>query len=178
MTGTNGHSHAKKSVNHNGRRYRRRARSGGALPVELDAAELGRLRVAAHHVILAINVAGVAVLFALMVGNLAQLFRDYRQSRTGLETQGANVVGMFVGLAVLPLLVVVFYFSIQFINSGIDSWFSTDVEEGLDDALALSQAALGIADARSPAQRPFSVADRLRDVQSATTDFRAEHVAT
>jgi nitrogen fixation/metabolism regulation signal transduction histidine kinase len=48
---------------------------------------------------------------------------------------------MFVGLAVLPLIVV-FYFSIQFINRGIDSWFNVQVEEGLDNALTLSRAAI------------------------------------
>ena len=51
------------------------------------------------------------------------------------------MVGMFVGLAVLPLIVV-FYFSTQFINRGIDSWFNVEVEDGLDNALTLSRAAL------------------------------------
>jgi hypothetical protein len=50
---------------------------------------------------------------------------------------------MFVGLAVLPLIVV-FYFSIQFINRGIDSWFNVQVEEGLENALTLSRAAIEI----------------------------------
>jgi nitrogen fixation/metabolism regulation signal transduction histidine kinase len=50
---------------------------------------------------------------------------------------------MFVGLAVLPLIVV-FYFSLQFINRGIDSWFNIEVEEGMDSALKLSQAALSM----------------------------------
>ena len=48
---------------------------------------------------------------------------------------------MFVGLAVLPLLLV-FYFSIQFINRGIDTWFDVEVEAGLDNALKLSRAVL------------------------------------
>ena len=91
-----------------------------------------------HIVILLINVVGVIVLFALTVGNLTKLARDYRGNVPGSRLK-ARVVGMFVGLAVLPLLVV-FYFSIQFINSGVDSWFSIEVEEGLDEALALSQA--------------------------------------
>ncbi|SVB67754.1 uncharacterized protein METZ01_LOCUS220608, partial [marine metagenome] len=95
-----------------------------------------------HIIILLINAAGVLVLFALTVGNLAGLLRDYRRQVPGSKLK-ARMVRMFVGLALLPLLVV-FYFSMQFINSGIDSWFSIEVEEGLDEALALSQAALGI----------------------------------
>ncbi len=116
-----------------------------------------------HIVILLINIAGVIVLFALTVGNLARLLRDYRKDVPGSRLK-ARVVGMFVGLAVLPLLVV-FYFSIQFINSGIDSWFSIEVEEGLDEALALSQAALGI-QMRDHLNTTFKVAERLQGVSA------------
>ena len=93
-----------------------------------------------HNVILAINIAGVVVLFVFLVGNLARLLREYRTHVPGAKLK-ARIVGMFVGLAVLPLLVV-FYFSIQFINRGIDTWFNVEVEEGLENALALSRAAL------------------------------------
>ena len=116
-----------------------------------------------HIVILLINVAGVIVLFALTVGNLTKLARDYRGNVPGSRLK-ARVVGMFVGLAVLPLLVV-FYFSIQFINSGIDSWFSIEVEEGLDEALALSQAALGI-QMRNHLVTTAQLADRMQDVST------------
>ena len=95
-----------------------------------------------HIVILLINIAGVLVLFTLTVGNLARLLRDYRNHVPGSRLK-ARMVGMFVGLAILPLLVV-FYFSIQLINSGVDGWFNTEIEEGLDEALALSQEALAI----------------------------------
>jgi len=93
-----------------------------------------------HNVILGINIAGVLVLFILLVGNLMRLRREYRTHVPGAKLK-ARIVGMFVGLAVLPLLVV-FYFSIQFINRGIDTWFNADVEAGLENALDLSRAAL------------------------------------
>jgi len=114
-----------------------------------------------HITILLINIAGVVVLFVLMVGNLAKLFNDYRNHVPGSKLK-ARMVGMFVGLAVLPLLVV-FYFSIQFINSGIDSWFNIEIEEGLDDALKLSQAALGI-QMRDHLRTTVKISDRLQDV--------------
>ena len=116
-----------------------------------------------HIVILVINVAGAFVLFSLMIGNLAKLYRDYRNHVPGSKLK-ARIVGMFVGLAVVPLLVV-FYFSIQFINSGIDSWFSIEIEEGLDDALALSQAALGM-QMREHLTTTVQIADRLQDVSA------------
>ena len=93
-----------------------------------------------QDIILAINIAAGILLIALLIGNLTRLFRDYRGNVPGAKLK-ARIVGMFVGLAVLPLIVV-FYFSMQFINRGIDSWFNVQVEEGLDNALTLSRAAL------------------------------------
>ncbi len=95
-----------------------------------------------HNVIFAINIAGIILLFILLVGNLARLWRDYRTHVPGSRLK-ARLVGMFVGLAVLPLIIV-FYFSLQFINRGIDSWFNIEVEEGMESALKLSQAALSM----------------------------------
>jgi len=90
--------------------------------------------------ILFVNIVGVLALLALTVGSLWRLFGDLRKRVPGAKLK-ARMVGMFVGLAVIPLLIV-FYFSVQFINSGIDNWFSVEVEQGLDDALALSRAAM------------------------------------
>ncbi len=95
-----------------------------------------------QNVILAINIAGVFLLFILLVGNLARLWREYRTHVPGARLK-ARLVGMFVGLAVFPLLAV-FYFSLQFINHGIDSWFNVEVEAGMENALELSQAALSM----------------------------------
>lgn len=93
-----------------------------------------------QDLILGINIAGGGILILLLVGNLWRLFHDYREGVPGAKLK-ARMVGMFVGLAVLPLIVV-FYFSVQFINRGIDSWFNVQVEEGLENALALSRAAI------------------------------------
>ena len=90
--------------------------------------------------ILFVNIIGVLALLVLTVGNLWRLAGDLRKHVPGAKLK-ARMVGMFVGLAVIPLLIV-FSFSVRFINSGIDKWFSVEVEQGLDDALALSRAAL------------------------------------
>ena len=116
-----------------------------------------------QDVIVAINIAGGMLLVAMLIGNLARLVRDYRGNVPGAKLK-ARMVGMFVGLAVLPLLVV-FYFSTQFINRGIDSWFNIEVEEGLQNALELSRAALeqqkrrNLESTRAAAQRLSLVAD-------------------
>ena len=95
-----------------------------------------------HNVLLVINIAGVLILFLLMAGNLGRLVREYRTHVPGAKLK-ARIVAMFVGLAALPLLVV-FYFSMQFINQGIDTWFNVEIEDGLNNALDLTDAVLDI----------------------------------
>ena len=111
--------------------------------------------------ILLTNIAGVLALLALTIGNLARLLSDYRKHIPGSKLK-ARMVAMFVGLAVLPLLVV-FYFSMQFINRGIDTWFNVEVEEGLDNALALSRAALEM-QMRDHLATTVQIAQRVRNV--------------
>ncbi len=114
-----------------------------------------------HTLILLINVAGILVLLTFLIGNLARLWRDYRDHVPGSKLK-ARMVGMSVTLAVVPLLVV-FYFSMQFINRGIDTWFNVEVEQGLDDALALSRAALEM-QMRDHLRTTVQIAERLREV--------------
>ena len=121
-----------------------------------------------QDVILAINIAGGILLLALLIGNLARLARDYRGNVPGAKLK-ARMVSMFVGLAVVPLFIV-FYFSMQFINRGIDSWFDVQVEEGLDNALALSRAALELQKRRN-LSATRSIAQRLAMVNDRQTVF-------
>ncbi len=52
-------------------------------------------------------------------------------------------MAIFSALAVAPILVV-YYFSLQFLNRGIDSWFEIEVSQGLKDTRELSHAALEV----------------------------------
>jgi nitrogen fixation/metabolism regulation signal transduction histidine kinase len=93
-----------------------------------------------HEAMLIINAVGVLVLLVLIGGNLLRLLHDYRQRVPGslLKTR---MVTMFSALAVIPVLVV-FYFAVQFLNRGIESWFNVEVDQGLSQALELSRTAL------------------------------------
>jgi nitrogen fixation/metabolism regulation signal transduction histidine kinase len=51
------------------------------------------------------------------------------------------MVSLFVVLALAPA-VIVFYFSMQFLHQGIDSWFNVEIDRAMEDALELSQASL------------------------------------
>jgi nitrogen fixation/metabolism regulation signal transduction histidine kinase len=92
--------------------------------------------------ILLINISGLLTLLALLVGKLTRLVRDYRRHVPGSRLKG-RTVAIFSALAVAPILVV-YYFSLQFLNRGIDSWFESEVSRGLKDTRELSHAALDV----------------------------------
>ena len=122
-----------------------------------NSAEFDRL----HNVLVTVNIAGAVVLFVLLTGNLIRLLREYRENVPGARLK-ARMVGMFVGLAVLPLAVV-FYFSLQYINRGIDSWFDVEVEEGLGNAIELVRAVFQVQQ-RQNLQATQEMAQRLANV--------------
>jgi PAS domain S-box-containing protein len=95
-----------------------------------------------HPFIVGVNVAGLLVLLMLIGGRLVQLIRDWRKRVVGSRLE-ARMVWMSATLAMVPLLLV-FYFSVMFLNRGIDSWFHVEIREGLEDALNLSRAALDL----------------------------------
>ncbi len=92
--------------------------------------------------ILLINVFGMLTLLVLLAGKLARLVRDYRRHIPGSRLKG-RTVAIFSALAVAPILVV-YYFSLQFLSRGIDSWFENEVSQGLTDTRELARAALDV----------------------------------
>jgi nitrogen fixation/metabolism regulation signal transduction histidine kinase len=102
-----------------------------------DSATFGRL----YSLLVLVNLIGLAALAGLIGANLVTLFRQRREGAAGSRLT-ARMVVLFVLLAGVPILVV-YYFSVQLLERGIDSWFDVRVERALDDALELSRAALG-----------------------------------
>ena len=86
------------------------------------------------------NVGVGLVLLAVIAFNLWRLVVSLRRSRTGARLTRRLVV-LFTALAVLPVGAV-FYFSVQFINHSIDSWFDLNVAHALQDSLVLSRQVL------------------------------------
>jgi nitrogen fixation/metabolism regulation signal transduction histidine kinase len=92
--------------------------------------------------LLLINALGLIVLVGMIGANLYWLVSQYRARAAGAKLTSRLVV-TFVILAVVPVAVV-YYFSLQFLQRGIDSWFDVQVEEALDDALELSRGSLDV----------------------------------
>ncbi|MDH3515026.1 MAG: ATP-binding protein, partial [Gammaproteobacteria bacterium] len=101
-----------------------------------NSALFGRL----YSVLLLVNILGVVLLIALILLNLFHFVEQFRARVIGTRLT-LRLLIMFVVLAVVPVSVV-FYFSIQALNRGIDNWFDVRIERALDDALLLGRTAL------------------------------------
>jgi PAS domain S-box-containing protein len=132
-----------------------------------------------HPYIVGVNAAGLIVLLILIGGRLAQLVRDWRKRVVGSRME-ARMVWMSATLAMVPLLLV-FYFSVVFLNRGIDSWFHVEIRQGLEDSLTLSRAALDLR-MREHLDRTREMANRLAatplDPVYALGEMRRESSAT
>lgn len=87
-----------------------------------------------------VNVVGVVVLGVLATLNIWRLIRQFRA-----RILGSQLTLRFVGsLAILTLapLIIVYFFAVNFLSKGIDSWFDVQIEQALDDALLLGQSSL------------------------------------
>ena len=99
-------------------------------------------------------------LTVLLAHKLWRLVRDYRAHVPGSRLT-ARTVGIFGALVIAPLLIV-YMSSLEFINRGIDSWFTVEVKQGLNDALDLSRAALDLR-MREFSLRTVALRDELAD---------------
>ena len=90
--------------------------------------------------LLLINGLGSVVLLSLVGVNIYTLIQHTKKREAGSRLT-RRMVSLFVVLALSPA-VIVFYFSMQFLHQGIDSWFNVEIDRALEDALELSQSSL------------------------------------
>ncbi|MBX2849210.1 MAG: HAMP domain-containing protein [Acidiferrobacterales bacterium] len=83
---------------------------------------------------------GIGVLVFFLVINCYSLYRQYSRNEIGSKLT-SKIVLIFLFLTLIPFALV-YFFSIQFLNKGIDSWFDVRVEQAVQDALLLGQTSL------------------------------------
>ncbi len=103
-----------------------------------NSAELNRLYIP----LLLFSIFGLVVLVVMIAGQLIRLVRQYRRKKMGSRLT-LRMVLLFVLLSLTPLSVV-YYYSLDFLLQGIDSWFDVEIDQTMDDALELSQASLDL----------------------------------
>jgi nitrogen fixation/metabolism regulation signal transduction histidine kinase len=121
--------------------------------------------------ILVCGVLAVLALAVLLARQLWRLYSDFRHHVPGSRLT-ARTVTMFGGLVIAPLLIV-YLFSLEFINHGIDSWFRVEIKQGLNDALVLSRSALDLR-LREQARRTESFARAVATLRGVELQTRMD----
>ncbi len=90
--------------------------------------------------LLLVNILGFVVLLGLVGANAYSLIRQFRKKEAGSRLT-TRMIFLFGLLSIVPAAIV-FYFSMQFLHQGIDSWFNVEIDRAMEDSLELSQASL------------------------------------
>ena len=118
-----------------------------------------------YSALILLNVIGISLLALMSAFQIWRLIGQFRARVLGSRLT-LRFVGTFAVLALIPLAVV-YYFAVQFLSRGIDSWFDVQIEQALDDALLLGRSSLE--------SIKLDVVDQLRDdadkIQRAESNF-------
>ncbi|MFK5984862.1 MAG: ATP-binding protein [Pseudomonadota bacterium] len=93
-----------------------------------------------YYFLIFINIITLTLFFLLISNESLKLYHQYHQKIPGSRLT-LRMVLTFVTLVILPTTIL-YFFSIQFIQRSIDSWFDVSVEQALEDAMNLSKAAM------------------------------------
>lgn len=101
-----------------------------------DSSQLGKM----YSWLLLINSLGTVLLLGLVGANVYSLLRQLKKKVAGSRLT-ARMVFLFILLTLAPASIV-FYYSMQFLQQSIDSWFDVRIDRAMEDALELGRAAL------------------------------------
>jgi nitrogen fixation/metabolism regulation signal transduction histidine kinase len=111
-----------------------------------------------YSILLLVNVMAILALLALVIFNLHHLLHQVRKKRAGASLT-VRLVTLLVVSAIVPVIVV-YYFSLEFLHQRIDNWFNLDVEHTLTEAFDLSRAALD-AQRREAFKQTVAIAEEI-----------------
>jgi len=111
--------------------------------------------------LLLLSALGLLLLGGLIGRSLYLLLYRFRRREPGARLS-VRLVVLFVAISIIPLSIV-YYFSLQFLQRGIDSWFNVEVEQALTDALELSRASLTLR-MREVLKQTERMAEELPDI--------------
>jgi len=93
-----------------------------------------------YYFLLAINLVTLFLFLLVIFNQGLKLYRQYKQRVAGSHLT-LRMVLTFTTLVILPMTIL-YFFSIQFIQRSIDSWFDASVEQALEDAMTLSRSTI------------------------------------
>lgn len=89
-----------------------------------------------------LNIVILVILSSLIIYNVVKAFRYLRSGQAGSRFT-LKLMYAFALLTILPVLIVS-YFSMNFIGDRIDNWFNIKIEGALDDSLELARSSLDV----------------------------------
>jgi nitrogen fixation/metabolism regulation signal transduction histidine kinase len=114
---------------------------------------------------------GLVALTVLIGLNIRSLIRQSRNRVPG-SRMTVRMVAMFAILSVTPVLIV-YYFSLDFLHRGIDNWFDLEFEQALDDSLELSRLALDLR-MKEILKQSEQIADEFTEISNAAVPFEID----
>tara|TARA_R110000782_G_scaffold250847_3_gene338270 strand:+ start:1316 stop:3508 length:2193 start_codon:yes stop_codon:yes gene_type:complete len=126
-----------------------------------------------YSALLILNALGLISLVILILLNLKRLIRQFKNKIVG-SRMTVRMVMLFSLLSVTPVLIV-YYFSLDFLHRGIDSWFDLRVEQALDDSLELSRLALDVR-MRELLNTTEKIAEELNKTNEAELPFDVDKI--
>ncbi|WP_442498518.1 ATP-binding protein [Methylobacter sp. sgz302048] len=123
--------------------------------------------------LLLVNALGSVVLLGLVGANIYSLTRQLKKREAGSRLT-TRMVSLFVVLSLVPAAIV-FYFSMQFLHQGIDSWFNVEIDKAMEDSLELSQASLDQR-MRWHLRQTQQLTDRLQDASESLATLEIENL--
>ena len=123
--------------------------------------------------LLLFNALGLISLSILIILNLKRLIRQFKNRVIG-SRMTIRIVVLFSLLSVTPVLIV-YYFSLDFLHRGIDSWFDLRIEQALDDSLELSRLALDVR-MRELLNTTEKIAEELSDTNDVELPSRIDQI--
>ena len=126
-----------------------------------------------YSILFVLNMLGLLSLIVLILLNIKRLIRQFKNKVIG-SRMTIRMVLIFSFLSVTPVLIV-YYFSLDFLHRGIDSWFDLGVEQALDDSLELSRLALDVR-MRELLNSTEQVADELSITNDAAIPFEIDQM--
>ncbi len=111
-----------------------------------------------YSTLLLINAIILLVLLAILAFKLHELIRQVRKKRAGARLT-IRLVALLVFLSITPVIVV-YYFSLDFLHQRLDNWFDVNIEEALSNALDLSRTSIDIR-MREDLKKTISIAEAI-----------------
>ncbi len=118
---------------------------------------------------------GLLTLVSLIFLNLRHLIQQRRNQVPGTRMT-VRMIAMFTALSVTPVLIV-YFFSLDFLHRGVDSWFDLRVEQALDDSLELSRLSLDTR-MRELLKQTDQMAEEISEISDAEMPFEIDELRT